>query len=84
MPEFSSSRASTQSRSLAKIGRRCPPILPGAALPLALKRKDHFTTQETLMPNNAATDLTVSPLSTRLTTRSRKSGLTASLLVFFP
>jgi hypothetical protein len=44
-----------------------------AALPVARKRCDHFTTLATLTPNRFATERQLSPAVTRATTRSRKS-----------
>jgi len=70
---FSASRASSQSRSPAKTRGRCPPIQYAAALPVARKRCDHFTTLATLTPNSAAVARHVRPPATDATTRSRRS-----------
>lgn len=51
----------------------CPPILPGAALPVARCRPDQRTTVAALMLNTAATERTLSPANTRATARSRRS-----------
>jgi hypothetical protein len=50
--------------------RPMAPIFLGAALPVARKRCDHFTTLETPTRNVAATERTVSPATTRATARS--------------
>jgi len=70
---FSASRAKSQSRSLFSSSGRQPPIFFAAALPVARKRCDHFTTLATLTPNSAAVARHVRPPATEPTTRSRRS-----------
>ena len=47
-------RANNHSASPARTARRTPPIGLAPALPVARNRCDHFTTLDTLTPNNAA------------------------------
>ena len=52
---------------------RLPPGLPGAQLPVARRRCDHFTTLEGATLSASATFRTVCPSSSRAIARSRKS-----------
>jgi hypothetical protein len=69
---FSAIRANSHSRSLFSSSCR-QPILYAAALPVARKRCDHFSTLATLTPNNAAVARHERPAPTEPTTQSRKS-----------
>lgn len=51
----------------------CPPILPGAALPVFRRRCDHFTTLDGATLSAPATARTVSPASSRAIARVRMS-----------
>ena len=67
-------RARSQSACSPRILRgTCPPILPGAALPVARRRCDHFTTRDGATLKAAAASRTVSPASSRAIARSRIS-----------
>ena len=78
-------RPKSQSRSAASFRGRFAPAGWGAALPVARKRCDHFTTEATLTPNNVAVARHERPDATDATTRSRRSleyarGMPAGLL----
>src|SRR3979490_2401455 len=66
-------RPHTPPLSLFSSSCRQPPILYAAALPVARKRCDHFTTLATLTPNSAAVARHERPATTEPTTRSRRS-----------
>jgi len=66
-------RCRIQSRSPASLRLRCPPILPGATLPVVRRRCDQRTTLDALTMTVEATERTLSPATTRKATRSRKS-----------
>jgi hypothetical protein len=66
-------RSNNQSRCASRDRPRLPPIGKAAAVPVDRCRCDHFTTLETLTPNNSAVSRHVRPNSTDAATRSRRS-----------
>jgi hypothetical protein len=58
---------------MATLRGACPPVLPGAALPVTRRRCDHFTTPDGATLNASATARTVSPASSRAIARARMS-----------